>query len=148
MLTDKWSSTAVTYSTTAPPLSTSTTDVMTHAPQSVDPQWQTPGLQPDSTKRQKTWSGTKMIKKWTPLQRNNNSQTFMNLICRAKATCSPVLSVWFNRKLTLAKKPNTKTGSLSVKHWRHGNSQLAFVCGAEMNYYSWKIFPVLLNTPS
>lgn len=60
------------------------------------------------------------------------SQTFMNLMCRAKATCSPVLSVRFNRKLTLAKEQNTKTGSLPVKHWGHGNSQHTLVCGAEM----------------
>lgn len=49
---------------------------------------------------------TKDIKwnKWSlALQRNNIYQTFMNLMCRAKATHSPFLSVWLNRKLTLSK---------------------------------------------
>lgn len=100
ILTGKWSSTAVTYSTTVPPLSTSTTDVMTHTPHSADSLWQTPGLQSDSTTRDKR----QKVKKFSlALQRNNKSQTFMNLMCRAKASHSPFLSVWLNRKLTLSK---------------------------------------------
>lgn len=123
-LTVKWSSSAVTYSTTAPPLSTRTTDVMTHTPHSADPLWQTPGLQSDSRITDKRQS-EKKINSTAKIK----PQTFM---CRAKTTCSPFLSVWFNRKLTLAKEQNTKTGNLPVKHWGHGNSQHTLVCGTEM----------------